>query len=80
MVQASQGVCMKRWTLVFAVLLAGTSSATAQVKPLAVGTMAPDFKLPAATSAGVLPKQFHLSELRGRTVVLAFFFKARTSG
>jgi peroxiredoxin Q/BCP len=42
--------------------------------------MAPDFKLPAATSAGVLPKQFQLSELRGRTVVLAFFFKARTSG
>ena len=39
--------------LVFAALLAGSSSATAQVKPLAVGTMAPDFKLPAATSAGV---------------------------
>ena len=44
------------------------------------GVQAPDFTLPAATSAGVLPKQFQLSELRGRTVVLAFFFKARTSG
>ena len=71
---------MRHQMLSLAVLLVGTSSGAAQAKPLAVGSVAPDFTLPAATSAGVLPKQFQLSELRGRTVVLAFFFKARTSG
>ncbi|MES2124856.1 MAG: peroxiredoxin [Gemmatimonadota bacterium] len=45
-----------------------------------VGDMAPDFTLPAATMTGVSGKPVHLSELRGRTVVLAFFPKARTSG
>ena len=63
-----------------ALTLLGAGRLAAQVTPLAVGSVAPDFSLPAATSAGVLPKQFQLSELRGRTVVLAFFFKARTSG
>ncbi len=48
--------------------------------PLAVGTVAPDFTLPAATPAGVSAKPFRLSEHLGQTVVLAFFFKARTSG
>ncbi len=64
--------------LVATALVAGTP-VMAQV-PLAVGAMAPDFALPAATSDGVLRKELRLSELRGRTVVLAFFFKARTSG
>jgi len=66
--------------LLFAATLLGAAPLVAQAKPLTVGSIAPDFTLPAATSAGVLPKQFQLSELRGRTVVLAFFFKARTSG
>lgn len=48
--------------------------------PLTVGTVAPDFTLPAATSAGVSAKPFHLQDHRGETVVLAFFFRARTSG
>ena len=48
--------------------------------PLAVGTVAPDFTLPAATSTGVSPKPFSLKDHRGETVVLAFFFRARTSG
>ncbi len=48
--------------------------------PLAVGAVAPDFTLPAATPAGVRAKPFRLSEHLGQTVVLAFFFKARTSG
>ena len=47
--------------------------------PLEVGTKAPDFTLPSATAAGV-GKPVHLADLRGRTVVLAFFFKARTPG
>lgn len=48
--------------------------------PLAVGTVAPDFTLPSATSAGVSAKPFHLKDHVGETIVLAFFFKARTSG
>ena len=51
---------------------------TAQ-EPLEVGTKAPDFTLPAATAEGIV-KPVQLSELRGRTVVLAFFYKARTKG
>lgn len=71
---------MQLSTFLFGASLLLAAPLAAQGKPLAVGTVAPDFTLPAATSAGVLPKQFQLSELRGRTVVLAFFFKARTSG
>ena len=48
-------------------------------EPLEVGSKAPDFTLPAATAEGVV-KPVHLADLRGRTVVLAFFYKARTSG
>lgn len=48
--------------------------------PLAVGTMAPDFSLPAATMAGVSAAPVRLSDYRGKTVVLAFFFRARTKG
>lgn len=45
-----------------------------------IGTMAPDFALPAATRYGVLRDSIRLSDYRGKTVVLAFFFKARTKG
>jgi len=48
--------------------------------PLAVGTEAPDFTLSAATMAGVSAMPVHLRDLRGQTVVLAFFYKARTKG
>ncbi len=48
--------------------------------PLQVGAVAPDFSLPGATRYGVLAKPVRLSDFRGKTVVLAFFFKARTSG
>lgn len=48
--------------------------------PLAVGTMAPDFTLPAADINGVLAKPVHLADLRGKTVVIAFFYRARTKG
>jgi thioredoxin-dependent peroxiredoxin len=71
---------MKTGGMLAVALLLGVGPVSAQVTPLAVGTVAPDFLLPAATQAGVLPRKFELSELRGRTVVLAFFFKARTSG
>ena len=45
-----------------------------------VGTLAPDFTLPAATRYGVLRDSIKLSNYRGKTVVLAFFFRARTKG
>ena len=48
--------------------------------PLDVGTVAPDFALPGATRYGVLRAPIHLSDFRGKTVVLAFFIRARTKG
>jgi len=45
-----------------------------------VGEMAPDFEFTGITRYGVLRDRQKLSELRGNTVVLAFFPKARTRG
>jgi peroxiredoxin Q/BCP len=47
---------------------------------LAVGEMAPDFALPGASRYGVLEEPVRLSDYRGETVVLAFFFRVRTRG
>lgn len=49
-------------------------------EPLQVGATAPDFAIPGATRYGVLRNPVHLSDLKGKTVVLAFFYKARTKG
>ena len=46
----------------------------------AVGTVAPDFTVIGATRFGVLQDPVQLSDFRGKTVVLAFFFRARTPG
>lgn len=46
----------------------------------AVGQMAPVFAVQGATRHGILRDSIRLSEFRGKTVVLAFFFKARTKG
>jgi hypothetical protein len=48
--------------------------------PLEVGAVAPDFALPGATRYGVLQDPVRLSDFKGKTVVLAFFFRARTRG
>ncbi len=48
--------------------------------PLEVGAEAPDFAIPGATRHGVLAEPVRLSDYRGKTVVLAFFFRARTRG
>ncbi|MFI5242727.1 MAG: peroxiredoxin family protein [Gemmatimonadales bacterium] len=45
-----------------------------------VGQQAPDFSGPASTRYGLLKDQLHLSDLKGKTVVLAFFPKSRTQG
>lgn len=49
-------------------------------KFLAVGEMAPDFEVMGATRYGILQEPVRLSDFRGETVVLAFFFRARTPG
>jgi hypothetical protein len=47
---------------------------------LEVGQMAPDFELAGATRYGILRDPVRLSDYRGKTVVLAFFFRVRTRG
>lgn len=74
--------------LTFALALAPAGVARAQQPAAApppqtgpkVGEMAPDFTLPGATRYGLLKDPVTLSALKGKTVVLAFFFKARTRG
>ncbi|PYP60843.1 MAG: hypothetical protein DMD44_00990 [Gemmatimonadetes bacterium] len=67
-----------------AALVAAPITAPAQEakppEPLQVGAAAPDFTLPGATRYGVLRAPIHLSDFKGKTVVLAFFYKARTKG
>jgi hypothetical protein len=69
-----------------AVLVLAASTAGAQQPaasgnpPPEIGSMAPDFALPGATRYGLLRDSVHLSDFRGKTVVLAFFYKARTKG
>jgi len=46
----------------------------------AVNEVAPDFTLNGATRYGLLKTPVRLSDYRGRTVVLAFFYQARTKG
>ena len=46
----------------------------------AVGSIAPDFALPGATRYGRLAEPVRLSDFRGKTVVIAFFYQARTKG
>ena len=48
--------------------------------PIEVGAVAPDFAMPGATRYGTLKPAVRLSDYKGKTVVLAFFFKARTKG
>jgi len=48
--------------------------------PLEIGAVAPEFTMSGATRYGVLRNPIHLSDFKGKTVVLAFFFKARTRG
>ncbi|PYO95296.1 MAG: hypothetical protein DMD60_13480 [Gemmatimonadetes bacterium] len=79
---------MKRCTLTLVAPLVATLVASAGLAQqpaapapeLAVGATAPDFTLPGATRYGLLRAPIHLSDFKGKTVVLAFFYKARTKG
>ena len=63
-----------------ATLVGATAAQQAPAPPLEVGAVAPDFSMSGATRYGVLRNPIHLSDFKGKTVVLAFFFKARTRG
>ena len=63
-------------------LAAAQQSAAVAAAPTgpAVNDVAPDFTLAGADRYGLLKAPVRLSDYRGRTVVLAFFFQARTKG
>jgi len=74
-----------RLTVTALLAVAASSAGAQQPAPAAgpppdVGTLAPDFALPGATRYGVLRDSVRLSDFRGKTVVLGFFYKARTKG
>jgi peroxiredoxin Q/BCP len=76
---------MKRWIatgLLSGALLGGFTAPAAgqEMDFLDVGEMAPDVEFPGVTRYGVLDQPVSLSDFRGETVVLAFFFRARTRG
>ena len=75
---------MRRWAAVGLLTgmlgWAGVTPAAAQENDfLAIGSAAPDIEFTGATRYGVVG-DLRLSEFRGKTVVLAFFFRARTPG
>jgi peroxiredoxin Q/BCP len=47
---------------------------------LAVGATAPDFAVQGATRYGLIAEPIRLSQFRGETVVLAFYFRVRGGG
>jgi len=59
---------------------AAQAAPEAAATPPAVGQMAPDFSLRGATRYGLLASPVKLSDFRGKTVVIAFFYQARTKG
>lgn len=72
---------MNKAVIVAGVLgLVAAPTAAQEPKPLEVGAPAPDFVLPGATSDGVLGSPIRLSDFRDKTVVIAFFYRARTRG
>jgi hypothetical protein len=80
------GVRIKTLALAAAASLAaftiaeGQTAIAAAPSGPAVNEVAPDFALNGATRYGLLKTPVRLSDYRGRTVVLAFFYQARTKG
>jgi cytochrome oxidase Cu insertion factor (SCO1/SenC/PrrC family) len=81
-------VQLKTWMLAATALVAvagvlegqQTSVVAAADSGPRVNDVAPDFALAGATRYGLLKTPVRLSDYRGRTVVLAFFYQARTKG
>jgi cytochrome oxidase Cu insertion factor (SCO1/SenC/PrrC family) len=63
-----------------AAALLSARAVAAQDSMPAVGSPAPDFVLPGATLDGVLKDSVRLSDFHDQTVVIAFFYQARTRG
>ncbi len=76
----SKAICVALLAGAFAVGAPVDAGAQDTSGLLAVGEMAPDFALPGATRYGTLEEPVRLSDYRGKTVVLAFFFRVRTPG
>jgi peroxiredoxin len=66
--------------LILAVVASSFAGCSPREVSVEVGSPAPDLSLVGASRDGVLPQPLHLQDFRGRTVVLAFFYKARTPG
>ena len=66
--------------LLFPLALAAQQLATPAAAMPKVGDVAPDFSLAAGTMSGVSAKPVKLSDLRGKTVVIAFYPRQRSSG
>jgi len=77
---------MRRSVILAAALAVGIAPAAftqgppAGGPPLEVGAMAPDFELPGATRYGLLRERIRLSDFHGKTIVIAFFYRARSRG
>ena len=70
-------------SLLAGALVAGVpadGSAQEEQQFLPVGTEAPDVSITGATRYGMLAEPVRLSQFRDQTVVIAFFFRARSSG
>jgi len=65
---------------VAALLLAGIACAGASQEPLPLGAVAPSFALTGATRDGVSSSPVRLEDFRDKTVVIAFFYQAKTKG
>jgi hypothetical protein len=69
------------WALLAALALivaaAPLQAQTQTVEPLEIGAVAPDFSIPGATRYGELKDEVRLSDFAGKTVVLAFYPRAR---
>jgi hypothetical protein len=64
----------------FALALSPTACLGQNAEPLQAGDAAPEFEIQGADRSGILDTPVRLGDFRGKTVVLAFFFKARTPG
>ena len=75
---------MRSWLVVLlgvvAVLVPRADLPAQENTPLDIEAEAPTFALPGATAKGILPRDVSLADFKGKTVVLAFFYKARTKG
>ena len=74
---------MRRATLV--AILAAFAPVTGAIAQdadgvLEVGQMAPDFEIVGSTDQAILADPLRLTDFRGKTVVLAFFYRVRTPG